>query len=358
MFFHRDRPGSARLAIRRQAWLRLVLGLVCMTLWPGLVGCGPMMFAVGVAPGDQRLEQTTVLSDGGFRNDRIAIVDISGMMLNAEQRGLLQQGENPVSVLHEKLQKAAADPRVKAVVLRLNTPGGTVTATDAMYREVQRFRRETGKPVIALMMDLATSGGYYVACASDHIVAYPTSITGSVGVLLQTVSFKPALERWGIELEALTSGKNKTAGSMFETLTDEHREVLQRMVDDFYQGFVDVVRSARPTMDDETFALVTDGRVFTGSDAAALGLVDETGDLYDAFARAKSKVNLDRADLVIYHRPLRYAGSPYSPTTMAGPHEPPVDRTQINLLQLNVAGLPGFADAPVGLYYLWRPDMQ
>lgn len=349
--------GSLSPRLRPHAWGRLLALLLLAAVGPGLAGCGPMMFAVGVTPGDQRLAQTTVLPDGGFWSDRIAIIDINGMMLNAERPGLLQQGENPTSVLHEKLAKAAADGRVKAVILRLNTPGGTVTASDAMYREVRRFRAQTGKPVIALMMDLATSGGYYVACASDTIVTYPTAVTGSIGVLLQTVNFRPALDRWGVEMEALTSGRNKTAGSMFDTLTDEHRAVLQSMVDDFYARFVDVVRDARPMLDDETFDRVADGRVVTGQQAVALGLADETGDLYDAFARAKSRAGLDRADLVIYHRPLRHAGSPYTPT-MAAPGGDPSGGTQVNLMQLNMAGLPGFADAPVGVYYLWRPDVQ
>ena len=98
-------------------------------------------------------------------------------------------------------------------MLRLNTPGGGVTASDIMYREVQRFRRDTGKPVVALMQDVAASGGYYLACSADHIVAHPTTVTGSIGVIIQTVSLGPALERLGIETDAITSGDLKDSGN-------------------------------------------------------------------------------------------------------------------------------------------------
>src|SRR5690606_11863515 len=193
-----------------------------------------------------------------FRPDRVALIDVSGMIINASPRGLLYQGENPVSLLHEQLQEARCDSRVKSVVLRINSPGGTVTASDAMYRQIKRFREETGKPVVALMMDVAASGGYYVACASDEIVAYPTTITGSIGVILQTISVKPALDRIGIHAEALTTGPNKDAASPLSTLTDVHRAVLIAMVDDFFQRFVATVRENRPNIPQDQFATVTD----------------------------------------------------------------------------------------------------
>jgi len=122
-------------------------------------GCGPVHFAVGVSPGDQKLTSSVVSPDGYWFSDQVAVIDVSGLIVNAQKPGLIQPGENPVSELHEKLQEAAADHRVKAVILRLNTPGGGVTASDAMYREVQRFKKQTGKPVIAMMMDVAASGG-------------------------------------------------------------------------------------------------------------------------------------------------------------------------------------------------------
>ncbi len=321
-------------------------------------GCGNLTFTVGVSSGARELAATVVHAEPGAGEQRIAIIDVSGMILNANRAGLLSQGENPVALFDEQLTKARDDGNVKAIILRINTPGGTVTATDVMYREVMRFKQQSKKPVVVLQMDIAASGGYYLSCAGDHIVAYPSTITGSIGVIIQTMSFKPALDRWGIATEALTSGKNKTAGSPLGTLTDEHRAVLQELVNDFYARFTATVRAARPGIPQERFADVTDGRVFSGEDALALGLVDELGDLYDAHAKAKELAGIKKANMVIYHRPLNYVASPYAATPMSETStggKTSQNGTQINLLQLNLPEMPG--GASTGFYYLWQPTL-
>ncbi|MEM1209136.1 MAG: signal peptide peptidase SppA [Planctomycetota bacterium] len=312
-----------------------------------LAGCGPTTFVIGLSPGDQRLKKTVVAEDGRSGGPQVAIIDIDGLIINAERRGLLRAGENPVATLQEKLNAAAADTRVAAVILRINSPGGTVTASDVMFREVERFGRRSGKPVVALMMDVAASGGYYVALAADDIVAHPTTITGSVGVILQTISVQPALARIGVQTDAITSGPNKDAGSPLSTMTPEQRATLQAMVDDFYGRFVDRVALARPGIDASDLATVTDGRVVSGEAAAGLGMVDAVGDLYVALDRAADLAGVASADLVVYHRPLKYVASPYA----AGPG-PAAGATQVNLAQINLdAGVP--ASLPAGAYYLW-----
>jgi protease-4 len=318
-----------------------------------LVGCGPITFTVGGRPADQQLQATVVEPDEQMFGPRVAIIDVSGRLLSTNRPRLIGQGENPVSLLHEKLQRAKQNDRIKAIILRLNTPGGTVTASDVMYRNVQRFKRETGKPVVALMMDVTASGGYYLACAADEIVTYPTSVTGSIGVLVQTVSLKPALTRLGVQTEAITSGKNKAAGSPLTTLSDDQRQIFQTMVQDFYQRFERVVRDARPAISDTQLKRVTDGRVVSGERAVELHLADQAGDLYDAFDRAKALANVPSADLVVYHRRLKYVGSPYA----ASPAPTPSTQTQINLAQVNLSGdMPGAS--PARFYYLWQPTLQ
>ena len=198
-------------------------------------------------------------------------------------------------------------------------------------------------------MDVAASGGYSVACASDHIVSDPTAVTGSIGVIMQTITVKPALNRIGVMTDAITSGPNKEAGSFLSERKPEHRRILQGLVDDFYDRFVDVVRAARPGISDQDMTWIADGRVFSGQGAAEHGLVDELGDLDSAFAVARSLAGVEHADLVLYHRPLNYVGSPYAST-----REPVDARTQINLMQVNIADLPSHAS--VGFYYLWQPE--
>jgi len=215
---------------------------------------------------------------------------------------------------------------------------------------------------VALLADVAASGGYYVACATDHIVAYPTSVTGSVGVLLQTVSVKPALGRIGVQAEAFTSGPNKDVGSPLSQLTDEQRGVLRGLVDDFYGRFVAVVREARPQLAEDRFAQATDGRVMSGEKAVEWGLADEVGDLDIAVAQAQALAGIDAADLVTYHRPYVYVGSPYAAASLATPMALPAAPaaagwngagTQINLAQINLTQ--SILGLNVGFYYLWDP---
>jgi len=336
---------------------RSICTLIIYTAIFNLCGCGNLTFTVGLSSGDRELTPTVVHQENNAGDHQVAIIDVSGMILNANRVGLLSEGENPVALLDEQLHKAQHDSDVKAIILRINTPGGTVTATDVMYRQVMRFKELSKKPVVILQMDIAASGGYYLSCAGDHIVAYPSTITGSIGVIIQTMSFKPALDRWGIATEAITSGKNKAAGSPFGTLTDDHRAILQGLVDDFYARFTSTVRSARPNIPADKFAEVTDGRVFSGEDALTLGLVDELGDLYTAHAKAKALANIKHANMVIYHRPLSYVASPYATAPIgevaASNAKSIGGGTQINLLQLNMPEMPG--GASVGVYYLWQP---
>ena len=342
----------------RLTWL--LMGFVLA----GMIGCGPQTFVVNLGGAAQGLEASAIQRDGKLGSRHVAMLDISGTLTNSNAGGLLAAGDNAVAKLAEGLRAAAGDAKVAAVILRVNTPGGTVTASDMMYQEIRRFRQQTGKPVIVLMMDLATSGGYYLACAADRIVAYPTTVTGSIGVIFPTFTVKPALDRLGVRTDAIVSGPNKAAASPFETLEDDQRTILQDMVDDFYRRFVGVVREGRPTIRPETFGMITDGRVFTGRRALELGLVDEVGDVHTAFAAAKSAAGLESADLIVYHRPMQYVTTPYSrgggtpPSASGTARADAATATQINLLQLNLdtASLLGPGRA-AGLYYLWQPEL-
>ncbi len=328
--------------------MRILMGGALLGLVATLAACGPATFVVGIEPGQQQYEAKTVESAHEWFAPRVAMISISGMIYDFNRPGLLHEGPNPVSDLAEKLEKAAHDSRVKAVILRINSPGGTVTASDAMYREVMRFKKKTHKPVVVLMMDVAASGGYYVACAGDRIVAYPTTITGSIGVILQTISVKHALDSIGIRAETFASGPNKDTGSPLSNLTDEQRKLLQGLVNDFYHKFVAIVKARRPHIPAAQFAQVTDGRVYPGDQALKVGLVDEVGDLHDAFALAKKLAHLKAADLVLYHRPLKYVGSPYAAASVPAP----TGTTQINLAQFNLSE--PLLDSTPGFYYLWE----
>ncbi|MEM1099492.1 MAG: signal peptide peptidase SppA [Planctomycetota bacterium] len=329
--------------------MRTIFGLCVAWLVLQSLGCGRATLVVGIGAGDQRLTETTVLKETKARGNQVALIDVSGMLTTAEQRGFLSAENSPVSGFTEALNKAANDDDVKAVVVRINSPGGTVTASDIMYRELLRFRSNTGKPAVASMMDLATSGGYYLACGADTVVAHPTTVTGSVGVILQTVSVKPALSKIGVEARAFTSGDNKDAGSPLSSLTEDQAETLQALVDDFYGRFTRVVRQRRPELSAEVFDQATDGRVVTGVQALEWQMVDRLGGLRDAFSEAKRLANVERADLVRYHRPLDTPGSIYA----ASPTTPSDGGVDVSLLRIDGA----FLQQTPGAYYLWTGEL-
>ncbi len=335
----------------RAALLIVVLLLLTCSTVP-LVGCVGMRFSVDLVPTSNDLAETRVSIDSASHKgkDKVALIDVSGLIVNAKPPGLLSRRENPVARFAEALQKAAADDRVRAIIVRINSPGGTVTASDVMYRELVNFKQTTTKPVVILMADVAASGGYYLACAGDHLIAHGTTITGSIGVIMQTVDVSSGLSRIGIKTDAIVSGPNKDLASPLAPMPDEHREILQRIVDEFYGSFRQIVIDARSGIASTDLAWVTDGRVVTGKQAAEIGLVDEVGDLRIAFARAREHAGLSNASLVRYHRPSQHVGSAYAQS----PHTTPMtQQQQINLMQLNVDVSALFTDA--GFYYLWDP---
>lgn len=287
-----------------------------------LVGCGPTSYLITPVPATQGLRERVVGREGLFALDKIAIVDVDGMMVNARESSLIGgQGENPVVMFKEKLDRTARDPAVKAVVLRINSPGGTVTASDIMYAELLAYKQRTGRPVVACMLDVAASGGYYLACGSDHIVAHPTTITGSIGVIMLLPNVSGTMQKIGMAVYAIKSGDLKDAGSPFRELDDQDRSLYQSMVGKMFARFQAVVRRGRAGLSAESLAIVADGRVVLGDEALQLGLVDELGTIGTAIAKAKSLAGLDgRPVLVVqYARPYEAVPNVYA----AAPGEQP-----------------------------------
>lgn len=311
-----------------------------------VAGCIPTGgFKITPVPVDQSVEERIVQRASGWVSNRIALIDISGILLNAPTPGFLSEGEHAVSFTVEKLNAAAADKRVKAVVLRINSPGGTVTASDILRDEILAFRQRTNKPVIAFFMDVAASGAYYLACAADEIVAQRTCVTGSIGVIMQMVNVSGTLEKIGITTDAITSGPMKDAGSPFRPMRPEERELLQGIVDGFYAQFVDVVDAGRPNLDREAVLKLADGRIYSAEQALENGLVDRIGTLNDAVDTAKRRAGIEKAHVVLYHRPLAWTPNVYAQASRP-------ERTTINLFNVN---LPSFWTQTPRFLYIWNP---
>lgn len=320
-------------------------------LWPVLaasllvVGCGQGMgFIVKPVPVKDDLVEMTVSHDTGlFVSEKVVVIDVSGLLFNNRDEGLFGARENPVSLFVEKLDKAQEDPNVRAVVLRINSPGGGVTASDLMYRRLVEFKKERKVPVLAVIEDVGASGAYYLACGADDIMVAPTSVTGSIGVIVQTFSLSGTMAKLGIEAKAITSGPMKDMASLFKPLSADDEKVLQVLVTECYGRFVDVVAAGRPHLGRDAVKALADGRIYLGTQAVANGLADGLGDVKDAVAEARKRSGVKAAKVVMYDRPWGYRANVYSSAPIGG--------MQINLLNLSVPSLMSWLEPQ--FLYLW-----
>jgi protease-4 len=306
-----------------------------------LSGCS--LITLDFQPKIRPLEEETVEGKG---TSKILLLDLSGVF--SEDLPSFSLGAPPPRVpllarVREELQKAEKDDRVRALIVRINSPGGTITASDVLYHELLAFKERRKVPVIAAIMDVGASGGYYAALAADAIVANPTTVTGSIGVVMVTVNAQGLLEKIGVAPLAIKSGPMKDAGSPFRSLTEPERAVFQSIIDEMYGRFVGLIVKARKLPEDRVRA-AADGRVYTAEQALRLGLVDRIGYLEDVVALAKERAGLTEARVVMYHRPKEYRANIYSAT--------PTPSTAESTLAQFAAALGGGGPR---FLYLWWP---
>jgi protease-4 len=277
--------------------------------------------------------------------DRIVVIDVEGMISSYANQGLFAREKSSVAQVYERLERAAADPRTKAVILRLDTPGGEVTASDIIYHEILRFKENSRKPVVGLMMGVAASGGYYIAAACDFIMAHPTTITGSIGVISVFPNIQDLMGKVGVKVNVIKSGEAKDSGSPFRDMTVEEKKIFQGIIDEYYQDFLDAVSAGRKDrITPEDLRTIADGRVYTAPQALKLKLIDEVGYFDDALKKTLSLAGLKDAKVVSYtYYPKTktniYAGrlGDFSPL------EAKALETYLTLLK-------------TGVYYLWLPQ--
>lgn len=313
-----------------------------------LPACMPVTFSIG--PDSRPPRETTVHKDKQAGRDKVALIDLRGLIVDSPSQTILGPGENPVDRIVTRLRRAEEDTNVKAVVLRINSPGGTVTASDTLHDEVQRFRERSGKPVVASLGEVAASGGYYIALAADEIITQPTTITASIGVVMQTLNVSEGLARIGVHSRAITSGANKDLASPLGPIREPHYNLLQGIVDEFHARFAGLVRERRPGINPAEFDELTDGRVITGDRAVTAGLADGLGGIHDAFERAKSRAGIEHASLIKYTTHGRAASTVY--THADAPPSPAATTIEVNLLRLDSPWL-----TSPNAWYLWTPDL-
>jgi protease IV len=308
-----------------------------------LVGCS--VISVDLNPRIRPLEERTVEGHGAAK---VLLTDLSGFLSDEGSTPGLTIGTPPPRVpllvrFREELKKASRDSAVKALVVRINSPGGTVTASDIMYRELELFRRDRAIPVIAVMMDVAASGGYYVALAADSIVAHPTTVTGSIGVIMLSLNAEGFMRKIGVATSAIKSGERKDMGSPFRPLTPDERAIFQSVIDDLHRQFVAKVAERRKIPVDTARALA-DGRIYTADQALAHRLIDQIGYMADAIELARRAAGVSQARIVVYHRPRQYRATYYA-AAEAGPAS---IAESLGVLASAMGGGPRFL-------YLWWP---
>ena len=220
--------------------------------------------------------------------DRIALIRVEGVILDSQTT----VGE---------LKRFSENPSVKAIVLRIDSPGGGVVPSQEIHDAVKRVRSKSNKTVIASMGSVAASGGYYIAAATDRIVANPGTLTGSIGVIMETANIEGLLQKIGVEGVVIKSGKYKDVGSPLRKMSDEERGLLQTVMDDVHKQFIEAVAEGRSLELADAQALA-DGRIFTGRQAKDAKLVDELGDLEDAIQLAADVVGIEGEPKVVEPR--------------------------------------------------------
>jgi protease-4 len=280
---------------------------------------------------------------------RVAVIDVDGVLLDSDATGIGSLGENPVALFRERLDAVEHDHCVRAVVLRIHSPGGSVTATDIMWRDLQAFKSRTCLPVVACLMDVAAGGGYYLATGADVIIAHPTTVTGAIGCVLNIYNLQDLMAQFNIVGIPIKAGKNVDLGTPIKALDPASRKLLQGMADEFHQRFENIVMSRRPQIDPQN-GTTFDGRVFTATQALSVHLIDQIGYFDDAVQLAKCMAHLNYSEVVFYHRKDDPAFSAYSQT----PNVPLQDK----LVALNIPGIER-SRMPAFLY-LWdiEPSMD
>jgi len=325
----------------------LLLALfACLCLTSGCVFVSGRGFLSGRT---MPLEEQVVLGEG---KDKILLLDVSGVISEKQRGGIfrLRPELSLVASVKEQLDKASRDDRVKGMVIKINSPGGTVTASDILYQEIKRFRMERSVKVAALFLDTAASGAYYVALAADRIVAHPTSVTGSIGVVLLNLNFNGLMAKIGVSDQTVKSGAFKDLGSPFREPQPGEKEILQAVVNDLHHRFCVLVEQNRKGIALAEHPELTDGRIFTASQALQAGLVDQIGYFSDAVEWIQREMGVPRARVIVYQRDDEYKPNIYAQWEGAG-----VPKSEINLIKLDLDGEleregPTFC-------YLWQPDL-
>jgi protease IV len=260
----------------------------------------------------ESLEEVVV--EEGRGSGKILLIDIDGPISNRPKKTLVgfQNETGMVDRIREILKKAENDEDIKGILLRINSPGGTVTSSDIIYHEIKSFKERNKIKVYVSVIDVAASGGYYVSMAGDSIMVHPTSLVGSIGVLALKLNLGDLMSNVGVEWEVVKSSEKKDFMSPFRPLTLEEKKLFQETIDRYYERFMNVVVLNRDQLDAQAVKALADGRIYNARQALENSLVDSIGYLQDVVELAKKELNQPHLRIVTYIRPREYKSNYYS----------------------------------------------
>ena len=318
----------------RSRYLTIIILLISLTACSG-----PQVRLFREAP--EPLREFTL---EGVGKDKILLIPVTGLISDMPKKGVLRTSPSLVEQVVLQLNKAEKDKQIKAVLLKINSPGGTITASDLLYHEIMSFKEKTGAKIIISMMDIAASGAYYMSLPADKIMAHPTSVTGSVGVIFLQPRVTGLMDKLGLGVDVKKFGKNKDMGSPFRESSEEEQKLLQKAVNDFGERFIRLVQKHR-NLDQRALTDVATGRIFLADDALKLGLVDNIGYLSDAVKESKKLATVsDDARVIVYRRAEFPEDNYYN---VAGVASEDVSVSVISMDLLEPFSL------KTGFYYLW-----
>ncbi|MCD6585664.1 MAG: signal peptide peptidase SppA [Desulfobacteraceae bacterium] len=280
----------------------------------------------------------------GDETEKVLMIPVYGIISDIPNKGIIFTEPSMVQDIVSQLRLAEADPDIKAVLFKIDSPGGTVTASDILYHEIKSFKERTGIKVTVEIMNVAASGGYYMALPADFIMAHPTSVTGSVGVIFLQPKFYELMDKIGVGVTASTSGKNKDMGSPFRKATDAEAKIFQGLTDSLGKRFVDLVIEHRKIGPDAVENIST-ARIYLADEALMLGLIDEIGYINEAISRTKELAGLDENSQVVVYRRVEYPDDNlYNTQSRYGALKSPL--IDLGLPDISILNRAGF-------YYLW-----
>ena len=329
---------------------RNVFRFLILLLFIFIQGC--VIVSPRLYPRKDRLEEIDIQEpEGWFVKDKVLVVDITGILSSGDSGGIFGSSGNMVDELKEVLKKAEQDSYIKSLVLRIDSPGGDVTSSDIIYRELREFRVRTGKILIAEIMGMAASGAYYISLAADKIYAHPTSLTGNIGVIATFPKLEELTSKIGVSIRVIKSGDKKDIGSLWREFSPEEREILQSVINEYFERFLNIVKEGRKGLDQNALKTLSDGRIFTATQALDAKLIDGIAYLPEAIRHARMEAGISDSRVVMYKRPDEYKENIYSTSGIAAPSS--AGQTQIGLINVNTKG--GIISPGPQFLYLWLP---